>query len=148
MDNVTTIDHIADGITGYWLDDNDIIVIVSSDAAREKVDIWANAIINYVKNWTPGAPYLAVYDVSKSALTPYSRKKSEEVSKTVLELKGAQYPIANALVVPGGVVGHIMRLFITREIRRRYPSWNVEVFLNREDAIAWIRGMRDNFKSQ
>lgn len=137
------IEKINDDLTRYWLDEHAIAVVLSGDAARHRVDTWAETIINMGLNWPADQPYLAVYDVSKSAVTPYTRRKSDEVAQTFLEKKGADYPAAYALVLSSGVTGHIMRMFAEREIRSSYPMWEVRVFTSLEKAVEWVRSMRE-----
>lgn len=148
MDNVSQIDEIIPGITRYWLDEHTISMIVSDDAERHKVDVWANTIIEQIENWPADEPYLAIYDVSRSALTPYTRKKSEEVAQKAIAMLGEDYPTAYALVLQSGVLGNILKLFVLRDIGRRYPKWNVRVFHKQDDAIAWVRSMRKPLKKQ
>jgi hypothetical protein len=148
MDNVSQIDEIMPGITRYWLDGNTISMIVSDDAERHKVDAWAAAIIDQLGNWPENEPYLAIYDVSRSSLTPYTRKKSEEIAQKAIELKGKEYPTAYALILQHGVLGTILKLFVLRDIGRRYPHWNVRVFHNQADAIVWVRSMREPLREQ
>ncbi|MCI0709723.1 MAG: hypothetical protein L0154_06120 [Chloroflexi bacterium] len=148
MDNISQIEEIMPGITRYWLDDHTISLIVSDDAERHKVDAWANAIIEQLENWPSNEPYLAIYDVSRSALTPYTRKKSEEIARKAIELKGEDYPTAYALVLQRGVLGNILKLFVIRDIGRRYPMWNVHVFHTQDDAVAWVRSMREPLRKE
>lgn len=148
MDNVSQIEEIIPGITRYWLDDHTISLIVSDDAERHKVDAWANAIMGQIESWPANEPYLAVYDVSRSALTPYTRKKSEEIAQKAIELLGEDYPTAYALVLQQGVLGNILKLFVMRDIGRRYPKWNVRVFHTQEEAVAWVRSMREPLQEE
>jgi hypothetical protein len=134
--------EVYNGITRQLIDNDTIAVIISDDAARDKVDAWSKTILELVANWERDKPYLAVYDVSKSSLTPYTRKKSEEVAQESLRLLGKNVEAAYALVLPKTVLGNIMRLFAQRDLARRYPMWQIGVFTEREKALAWIRSVR------
>lgn len=143
----SNIEEIIPGITRQLLDDDTIALIISADAERHKVDVWAQTVIDLMTNWPKDRPYIAVYDVSQSAITPYTRKKSEEVAQVGAKVL-KDHPVGYALVLPSSVLGNIMRVFVQRDIARRYPMWEVGVFTKRDDAVAWARHVRTSLNAQ
>lgn len=128
-------EDLGHGISRRWLDDGKIAIYTTYDTGRASVDTWAGHVIADARNWDPDLPYLIVHDFKKISITPYSRRKAEEVCRAYSrDLRGRF-----GLVVQPGPIGLTFRLFTQRTLKRLVPPGLQEgYFGNLEDALDWL----------
>jgi hypothetical protein len=145
---MSKIEQLHPDVTRELIDDDTIVVITSKGTTRSMVDAWGATIVEAIKNWPSDEPYLAIYDVSQSGITPYSRSKSEQIAREAASIEREHPMLAFALVVDRSVVGHLIRLFSKRSIQRAYPEWHTDIFHSRDEALGWLRHLRDETISE
>lgn len=128
--SVTTI---GEGLTKEFLFDKRIVIYHLDTVSREILDAGADDVLDTMKNWREGHPYLVIYDITsaKIALTPHLRHRLQELSKAYPDLKGR-----SAVVLPRSVVTQVFRLFVRSQNR---IGRSKQVFFNRESAIDWLK---------
>lgn len=144
MMEIETFEH---GVTRQYLDGRSIVVIKSSTPSRASTDVWANLVLDTIRDWPHDRPYLAVYDTSESGITPYSRHKSNEVADASIPLLDG-LPAAYAVVLPRNVIGQIIKLFAERSLSQTYPMWPASAFTSLDDALNWLRELRPQLLSK
>ncbi len=132
--NLSEIEQIAEGVTMQWLEHGRIVCFTLNTVARAAIDAWLDRSYEIVKGWPPQMPYLALQDVSRSMLTPYTRERSAAtVALTPEYLRGR-----SAVVMPHSVMNQAIRLFVTINLARSHANIQRAVFLDRGGAVRWL----------
>lgn len=142
------IEQFGSNLTRQFIDDHTIVIITTDGTNRQTVDDWYDLIMSTVEEWDTSQPYMAIYNLSKSGITPYSRSRSRDlIRETGRMLRDKGIRQALAIVLDSGVIGTLVRIFAQREIERKYPERPIAYFNDLEQAVTWVRNLRDESKS-
>lgn len=138
--NIDSVE-LASGLTRHTLDHGSIVVYTFRNNRRATIDAWANRVINTSETWPDDRPYLILYDLSRTFLSPYFRKRANDVNTIPRpEIFGAY-----AVVLPDSVVGQLIRLFVKRDLPPPTYYAESEVFTAFDEAVVWLRKVREEF---
>lgn len=135
---MTQPDRIASGLTHQYLEDDAVAVYTFYDNRRETIDAWYEALREQHDIWDASQAYLILHDVSRVFFTPYFRKRANDV----MALERTDLVGAYAVVLPASLIGHIMRLFLDRDLQKAVHQTSGETFTDYDDALKWLRDMR------
>lgn len=131
------VDHLHPKVRREWLHNRHIVIYTVFDVSRTVVDVWAEAVIDLMEKWPPDRAYLAIYDVSNiPSLTPYARKRAEDIARVAANL--AHIDGAYAVVLKRNFLSMIIRLFVLRDLPGQNPKFKRRVFFDRDEALAWL----------
>lgn len=120
------------------MDDELIVVYTFHDNQRATIDAWVEYLMKRSQEWDTRRPFLILYDLREIFLTPYMRRKANEISAIrQLDLVGA-----SALVLSDSLMARIMIRFIKRDMRKPKYHSTFDVFLDYEQAVTWLRNQR------
>ncbi len=132
--NLDSVEQIVPGVTLEWLTNGRIAYFNVTTVERVAVDAWLNCSLGIVKSWPAEVPYLAIHNVSGSALTPYTRERSAQtVAMTPQYLHGR-----SAVVMPRTIFNQAIQLFVTINLARQKPNIQRRVFLDLDESIRWV----------
>lgn len=140
-DNVeSSVEQIAPGLSRSWLLNKRIVVFRLSSSSRSVADAWVECVKETMEHWPKGQPYLAIHDLTsdKVSLTPYARKRAEELIPL-----SAGAPGYAALLLSPTFVAHLIRLFLRAQ--RQQGNEN-QIFFNMTDAVKWLNRKAAEFK--
>lgn len=138
---MTQPDRIAPGLTHLFIDDGAVAVYTFYNNRRETIDAWYEALRGQHDSWDASQTYLILHDVSRVFFTPYFRTRANDV----MALERTDLVGAYAVLLPNSLIGHVMRLFLDRDLRRTVHQTTGETFTDYDDALKWLRGMRKQF---
>ena len=138
-----TLEVLADGLKRQLYDNGQIVVYTLETTRRETIDTWAEIVIDRLKKWPEGKPYLVIHDASRIFLTPHLRIRSQEIAETPREDVQGAY----AVVLPSSVVGQLMKLFVRRKLAANKTGRQANVFTSLEEALIWLREIQNTFAS-
>lgn len=124
---------IVSGLTREWTEDGAIQIFTFYNNCRATIDAWADCVVEIANTWPDDKPYYIIYDASRIFLTPYMRRRSEDIGKIERPHLVGYY----AVVLPRTVIGHMFRLYLRRDMKRNYETHS-GFFVSRDDAIAWL----------
>lgn len=135
------LEEIAPGLTRSWLFDKRIVMFRLSSSSREVADAWVECVKETMEHWPKGQTYLAIHDMTsdKVSLTPYARKKAEELVPL-----SASAPGYAALLLAPTFVGHLIRLFLRTQ--RQQGNEN-QIFFKMSEALNWLNDKANASKS-
>jgi hypothetical protein len=127
------VEQLPHGITREWMLDRRIVIYSGINTPRASVDSWFEAFKEDLLAWPADRPYLVVHDLTHKnvALTPYARKRAQDMIFLRPDLKGR-----SALIMRNTFASHLIELFLRQQ--RQTPRIR-HVFYNREKAVAWLR---------
>lgn len=135
LDNISvSAEDLGHGITRRWLFDKKIVMYTTDATTRASVDTWATALEYDMRNWPANQVYGVIHDFRKIMITPYSRRRAEEVCK----LYPAHFTGRYALVLEPSVMGLGFKLFTMRRLSRLMPQLEGGFFFKFEEALAWM----------
>lgn len=141
MDQNNQVHQIAPGLTRTLLDNNTISVYTFYDNRRETIDAWFHKLLSSHDEWNAQRPYLIIHDLSRTFFTPYFRKRVRDiVNFSRADLRGAY-----AVVLPNSLAGHLMGLFLRRDLPAPVYVARAGVFHKFDEALEWLRQMRSDF---
>mgnify|MGYP000013505207 CR=1 FL=1 len=118
-----------------WVDDRTIAILTVTSIQREAISAWADKAVEIVSTRPEGQPHLVIHDVSAPSLTltPYIRERAQYAVSHYPESGGR-----TAVVVPKGLSGSVLKLFINQLMRivRGRPT---KAFFSRDEALMWVR---------
>lgn len=133
----TEVIQLGDHVTLEWLDEGRIAVFVMKNSTRSAVDAYIDGNLDVIRNWDDSKLFCVMTDASSPdvAVTPYLRERLNEVSDLIKtrELRGF-----SALVMQRGFMTSIIRL-AGNTFLRRAGKLHQRYFLNREQALEWLR---------
>lgn len=128
------VEKIGQFVTREWLDNGRIAVYHIYSITREAVDEWITSAQAIFRSWPDNAPFLVIYDFSECGgitLTPYIRKRSQDLAEVRPELRGRA-----AIVLPRTIGTQAVRMFILINLQKTRIR---RVFFSMEEALRWIR---------
>jgi hypothetical protein len=137
-ENTSEIEEITPRVTREWLDNRQLVVYTIQSLTREATDAWVEAALELFRQWPANKPILIVYDFAQSggvALTPYIRKRAEELSVIRPDVRGRV-----AVILPRSVGTQAARIFILAKLKK---SRLRRIFFTREEGLAWVRQSDD-----
>jgi hypothetical protein len=83
--------------------------------------------------WPATHPYLVIHDFREGniALTPYARKRAEELIQV-----GVHVPGYAAILLPKSFVAQVIRLFMRMQRSRGIEN---QLFFDYDDGLAWLK---------
>jgi hypothetical protein len=127
------VEQLAHGITREWILDRRAVIYAGINPTRAAIDIWYEAFKEDLLAWPADRRFLVVHDLTNKnvALTPYARKRTQDMIYLRPELKGF-----SAVIMRNNFASHLIELFLrqqtqTPRIRR--------IFFSHEKAIDWIK---------
>jgi hypothetical protein len=132
---------VSPGLTRQRVDDDTVSVYTFYDNRRETIDAWYEKLHELHYSWDASQPYLILHDVSRVFLTPYFRKRANDV----MALDRTDLIGAYAVLLPDSIVGHIMRLFLNRDLQSTSHQTTGVSFNQYDDALNWLREKRREF---
>ncbi len=132
----SNVEQLSSGVTREWLFDRKIVVYTVLDPRRESVDTWCSAFKTDLMNWPADQPFLLIHDLSspKATATSYALARAQEMVYIRPEVKGRA-----GIILPENFVSQVIRVFLNRQERRVAVVPRArKVFVNREQAIAWL----------
>lgn len=130
-----TVEQLHPNVTRFWMYRGQIVCYTITSVSRPAIDTWANASLELIKEWSPDQPYLAIHDFSEATLTPYIRKRAEEV---VLQIP-KHYTGRSAVIMPRTFVNQLIRLFVTVDLVNKNKVIDRQVFFRIEEAVEWVK---------
>ncbi|MBZ0305061.1 MAG: hypothetical protein K8I82_03245 [Anaerolineae bacterium] len=134
---VSAVEELGRGVRREWLHGRRILILtvnVKDDSIREATDVWAQGVIDGIRDWPKGQVMLLMHDASQATFSAYIRHKIDQVDKaTPAHLFGR-----TALVVPRGVIGRFISLSANSTARLFRGRIETKVFFDREAALAWL----------
>lgn len=125
---------MSENVTIEWFSEQRIVCIALQGGRRTDVDVFCDAIIGTVTTWDKEKPLLIIYDLSHASVTPYSRKRSEDVYAAIpTDIFGR-----TAIVVPHNPIGFLMKNIGQRYMRVVNKRMRREFFYTRKAAIEWL----------
>ncbi|MBI5930931.1 MAG: hypothetical protein HY862_16595 [Chloroflexi bacterium] len=132
--NTGSVEHVGRYVTRELIDNGRITVYHLLSIKREAVDEWITSALETFKNWPSKEPFLVIYDFLESGgltLTPYIRKRSQELAVARPELMGRA-----AIVLPRTIGAQAAKMFVLISLQK---SRQRRVFFTMDEALAWIR---------
>ena len=128
------VEIIAPGVTEQWLYDDCIFVCTINSIKREAIDAFVERIMRFNEEWPLDKPSYLLTDYRGSAFTPYNVKRTRElVASSPRDKLGY-----SATLIPGGVVGHLMKNFNDTVTVRHFNKLKQCVFFEYDKALAWL----------
>lgn len=125
---------MSENVTVEWFSEHRIVCIALQGGRRADVDVFCDAIIETVTTWDKEKPFLIIYDLSHASVTPYSRKRSEDVYAAIpTDIFGR-----TAIIVPHNPIGFLMKNIGQRYMRVVNKRMRREFFYTRTVAIEWL----------
>lgn len=133
--------ELTPGLTRQRIDNDTVSVYTFYNNRRETIDAWYEKLRDSHDKWDASQPYLILHDVSRVFLTPYFRRRANEV----MALERTDLVGAYAVLLPDSLVGQIFRIFLNRDLHRASHRTTGESFNSYDDALNWLREMRNEF---
>jgi hypothetical protein len=132
-EGASPIEQIVPGMTRQWLLDRQIVIFTMMSPSRDVVDAWISTVKATMENWPGNRPYLALHDMTsnKVSLTPYARKRAEELLPI-----SAKVPGYAAIVLPRSFIAQVIRLFLRSQ---KQQGVNNAVFFSQAEALVWLK---------
>jgi hypothetical protein len=129
------VEQLSSGITREWILDRRIVIYAGVNPARAAIDTWYDAFKTDILAWPADRPYLVLHDLTNKnvALTPYARKRAQDMIYLRPELKGH-----SALLLRNTFASHLIDLFLRQQ---RQTARERHVFYSREKAIDWLKAL-------
>lgn len=125
---------ISENVAIEWFVDDKVVCFSLVGGRRVDVDIFCDSIIETVVSWDKAKPLLIVYDLSRASVTPYSRKRSDEVYAAIpTDVFGR-----TAVIVPHNPIGFLMKNIGQRYMRVMNKRMRREFFYSKEESIKWL----------
>lgn len=125
---------MSENVAIEWFVDDKIVCFSLVGGRRVDVDIFCDSIIETVVNWNKAKPLLIAYDLSRASVTPYSRKRSDEVYAAIpTDVFGR-----TAIIVPHNPIGFLMKNIGQRYMRVMNKRMRREFFYSKEESIKWL----------
>jgi hypothetical protein len=149
-ERITTID---DALQLEWYAGDSIIVYVLSNMSPQILLNWSDTILDILRNWPHGKPYLALYDLSHSGVAlAYVSLVKKRVCSLGITKAGEEQALASitqrenlssrvAVYTSRTYSGHLGGLLAEIDARRSQLSQVVqyEAFYSREAAFDWLK---------
>lgn len=120
--------------TRTWLYNRQVAIFDSRSPNRDEIDLFANTFLQTCIEWPQGTPIRVLVDLTHAPFSPYSQKRmSEMVSQFPTQIQGRM-----AALLPGTVLGQVMRAFAKRLTLGRTLSFEMSYFTSRDEAMAWL----------
>jgi hypothetical protein len=129
----TSTEQLVPGLIQYWLMDRQIVVYKASAVSRLAVDTWVASVKEVMRNWPADRPYLALHEFTDKhiMLTPYARKRAEELSREPLHVPGYA-----AIILPQSFAAQLIRLFLRAQ---RFRGVENQAFFSVDGGLAWLK---------
>lgn len=138
LENTPEPEQIAPRVTLQWLDNKQLVVYMVQSLTREATDAWVENALELFRQWPANKRILIVYDFTLCggvALTPYIRKRAEELAIIRPEISGRV-----AVILPRSVGTQAARLFVLAKLKKSRVR---RIFFTREEGLAWVRRTED-----
>lgn len=136
LQDQTTVEEVAPGLTLEWLYENRIVVFTLSSAERPTIDAYVEWNIAVMRGWPKARPYLTMQAATPDfTLTPYMSRRALLILNTFRELglKGR-----NAVIIPHKRVAQILQLLIQAR-RGLVPNLKARAFYDRDQGLTWLK---------
>jgi hypothetical protein len=126
------LEQVSPDLTRSWLMNRRIVVFRATTPTRNAVDAWIACVKQTMVDWPKEQPYLAMHDFSgpKISMTPYARKRAEELAP--LNTGSAGYA---AIILAPTYVALAIRLFLRTQHQQGNEN---QVFFSRQEALEWL----------
>jgi hypothetical protein len=134
------------GTQRYFLDDGGIVVVVGGgDMRRPSVDEWAEVMTDAINAFPHPTHTFMLLDLThpNQGFTPYSRVKASEIASRIQ----AGRALIIALLFDNSILNNIVVIFMNRIVMMMQSKIVFKTFLNREQALAWLREKRQQVES-
>jgi hypothetical protein len=134
MLNIEPTETVVDeGATLELIENETIGLITMRSITRATVDEWFDINVKLLTTWAKDKPYMVIHDASdrRVTITPYMRARVNDLYKMNLRKDGYA-----AVILPKSITAQVIQVFM-RYLRTE--PMIVQVFFNREDAVAWLK---------
>lgn len=124
------------GLQQEWFENNKIAILTLHNTNMETLELWSKTTQQIISNWPANTPYRILHDYSRVdiILSPYMRRKSEEIMQARPDLSGKA-----GLVLKRSVVAHLAQTIFNTIWKKGYQSRQRKIFFSREDGLKWLQ---------
>lgn len=127
---------VTENVLRYWLYDKRVVVYEPQGFDRQTTDEWYNTVSETLANWDKDKPMIAVHDMRKATLTPYTRHRASQLTKENKHLHGH-----SIIVIPDTLIGNFMKIFLNTVLSRVQPNIQRHMFFTMEDVYSLLDQM-------
>ena len=150
------IKNVMNGLDLYWYSDRRIVKYVISAVNATLLDTWSQAVIDILKEWPDGQPYLALHDLSDRGVSmSYAaqvkfnmlnlaiRTNAIDKVKQILDKK-QEFNARVALLFNSYHSGYVGQ-FMARQGRNPLLNVDYDMFYEEAGAFQWLsEGLRES----
>jgi hypothetical protein len=130
-----SVEQLHPHVTRFWMDKGRIVCYTITSVSRAAIDVWADSSLALIMEWPADQPYLAIHDFSEATLTPYVRKRAEDIVSQIPK----HFTGRSAVIMPRSFINQLIRLFVTVDLVNRNRVVDRQVFFRIEEASQWVK---------